>query len=704
MSIFDSIFRKKQITDTQDLDKSPQTERPFEVISAALESWKNGDMAMAEKLFEKGIGAYKRVEPDGVDYALGRYGAFLLAQRRTDEAQKILEQAISHKTDIPAIWFDYIRLIVDRYDLEALKSTIEKMSASLHQRVEQEFLLSHARRVQREGKLEFAEAIVRWVIDLSIKMNNNKDRWAAIGDLGNILEQAGRLDEAMKLWNEAFNEGSADTTTADRLSMHLERAKDYAGANTIIREALTRGFPANVEESLRKRLLRCESKIEGKKTKKPLDITAYSIRFGIGLFQQVFQLRLKSGVRDLELLGPSARCLLVSKESSTIIDIDIASGEEVNRIEGLPVLDDTKFAPNRYGISIKRTAAIGKGPTLLTFLDANCRVARETSVPNATSEIALGPNMWYVGCRNGHLYAFSFEGKSLWSWETPGAREYNDNEYFRPCPYYVVSNQSFAAIGSMANIYAVDASGRTCWHQALPNEKQTRWEYTIPLKGSAGGREAYRILGIPIKASREEVKSAYHRLALLTHPDRNPFDPNSTAKFQEIQGAYEHIISGSAVTGERQEVTLSIEIQGVGPLVSFLGANAESVVAGSSQGRLYLFNSKGQMREARILGDGAVLATLNLDGSLGAAYCDNTLFFFKAGKIVNAAEVPESPYSLLMFGDDVVLRRKNHLQVMDAYGRLLWEVEFSKSITGIAMRDDILICAAGVLAAFRRQK
>jgi hypothetical protein len=139
-------------------------------------------------------------------------------------------------------------------------------------------------------------------------------------------------------------------------------------------------------------------------------------------------------------------------------------------------------------------------------------------------------------------------------------------------------------------------------------------------------------------------------------------------------------------------------------MVSFLGANAESVVAGSSQGRLYLFDSKGQIRESRILGEGAVRATLNPDGSLGAAYCDNTLLFFKAGKIINAAEVSDLPYSLLMFGDQIVLRKKNHLQIMDTYGRLLWEVEFSKNITGVAIHDDILICAAGVLAAFRRRK
>jgi len=704
MSIFDSIFRKKQITNTQDLNKSSQTERPFEVISAALESWKNGDMAKAEKLFDKGIGAYKRVEPGGVDYALGRYGAFLLAQRRTDEAQKILEQAINHKTDIPAIWFDYLRLIVDRSDLEALKRTIEKMTASLNQRVEQELLLSHARRVQREGKLEFAEAIARWVIDLSIKESNNKGRWAAIGDLGNILENAGRLNEAIKLWNEAFNEGSTDTTTADRLSMHLERAKDYAGASTIIRVALTRGFPANVEESLRKRLLRCESKIEGRKVNKSSDIAAYSIRFGNEFMEQVFQHRLKSGVRDLELLGSFVRCLLVTKESSTIVDIDIASGTEVRRIEGLPLLDDTQFAPNCWGISLKRTAAIGKGPTLLTFLDANGQVAKEASVPDATSEIALGPNIWYVGCRNGCLYAFSLEGKSLWSWETPGSREYNDNQYFRPCPYYVVSNQSFAIIGSIGNIYAIDPTGHTRWHQALPNERQTRWEYTIPLESRFDSHNDYKILGVSVNAPHKAIKSAYRRLALLTHPDRNPLDPNTTSNFQEIQGAYEHIISGTAALGEKSGITFSIEIQGMGPMVSFLGANAESVVAGSSQGRLYLFDSKGQIRESRILGEGAVRATLNPDGSLGAAYCDNTLLFFKAGKIINAAEVSDLPYSLLMFGDQIVLRKKNHLQIMDTYGRLLWEVEFSKNITGVAIHDDILICAAGVLAAFRRRK
>jgi hypothetical protein len=40
---------------------------------------------------------------------------------------------------------------------------------------------------------------------------------------------------------------------------------------------------------------------------------------------------------------------------------------------------------------------------------------------------------------------------------------------------------------------------------------------------------------------------------------------------------------------------------------------------------------------------------------------------------------------------------------MDADGQMLWVVEFSKSIAGAAAHGDTLVCAAGVLAAFRRR-
>ena len=682
--------------------------RPFDIIAEALQAWQADDARRAERLFEQGIDAYERREPDDVDFALGRYGAFLLDQDRKDDAARIFELAIERKTDIPAIWSDYIQLVADRHEVKPFKQSIEQMAASVKYRVEPNFILAHARRADRDGATNFAEAVAGWVVERATREGDKEGRWVALGELGRIREHAGRLDEAVKLWRDAFDEGSRDADTAGRLSMHLERAKDYAGAKEVIHEALGRGLPASVEESLRKRLIRCEEKTadaRATKTRKGADMASYSIRCGSTVFEPIFQVRLKPSIRHFEMVGQVARCLIVSKELSKLVDIDLATGAEVRRIENLPALGDTWFCPDGRGIGIRRTAAVGQGPTLLRFLDAEGRVASESSVPDATSEIALGPDVWYVGCRNGLLYAFGFDGRQRWAWETPGSENYEGDAYFRPCPYFVASRQSFAAVSSMGDIYAVGPDGGTIWHSTLPNERQTRWEFTIPLEGHQGSQEAYDILGLPFEAPREKVKSAYRRLALATHPDRNPKDNDAAAKFRLIQGAYERILAGPGAGGTTAAgITMSIEIQGFGPIASFVSANAAGVVVGSSQGRLYLFDGSGRLCEARVLGDGPVRAALRYDGTVGAAWCSDALLFFKENKIVNAAEVLDWPRALTMLDDDVVLWRGNDLQVMDAFGRLLWYVEFSKTVTGVAVHGDTLVCAAGVLTAFRRRR
>jgi len=511
----------------------------------------------------------------------------------------------------------------------------------------------------------------------------------------------------VNMWRVAFDEGSRDPDTAGRLSMHLERAKDYVASMEVIREALSRGLPASAEESLRKRLARCESKTAGKapsKASKP-DVAAYSVRRGSTLFEPIFQTRLKLSIKDLELIGNTARCLLASKESSTLVDIDLVNGSEVRRIDNLPPLGDTWFTPDGRGIGTRRTGAIGQGPTLLTFIDAEGCVAAKSSVPDATSEIALGPDVWYVGCRNGLLYAFGFDGRQRWAWETPGSRDYEENAYFRPCPYFVASKQSFAVVASMGNIFAVSPNGKTLWHATLPNERQTRWEFTIPLQRGRGNEEPYGILGLPLNAPRDQVKSAYRRLALATHPDRNPGDDAAADKFRLIQGAYERILAAPPASGASPAgITVSIEFPGLGPTASFVAANAAGVLVGSSQGRLYVFNGNGTLREARVLGDGAVRAALRPDGTVGAAWCSDALVFFKENKIVNAAEALDWPRALTMLGDDVVLWRGNEVKVLDADGHSLWSVEFSKSITGVAAHGGTLVCAAGVLTAFRRRR
>ena len=51
-------------------------------------------------------------------------------------------------------------------------------------------------------------------------------------------------------------------------------------------------------------------------------------------------------------------------------------------------------------------------------------------------------------------------------------------------------------------------------------------------------RDFYDVLGVGKNASPEELKSAYRKLAVKYHPDKNPDDKASEDKFKEAGEAY----------------------------------------------------------------------------------------------------------------------------------------------------------------------
>ncbi len=114
------------------------------------------------------------------------------------------------------------------------------------------------------------------------------------------------------------------------------------------------------------------------------------------------------------------------------------------------------------------------------------------------------------------------------------------------------------------------AEGLPAWRPADPAGPRGRERL-----GGTVADELYKTLGVSKKASDEEIKKAYRKLARKYHPDRNPDDAAAEEKFKEVPGAYDALSDPE----KRKEYDAG------GPFAGFGGGQA-AVRPGRRPGRL----------------------------------------------------------------------------------------------------------------------
>jgi len=93
----------------------------------------------------------------------------------------------------------------------------------------------------------------------------------------------------------------------------------------------------------------------------------------------------------------------------------------------------------------------------------------------------------------------------------------------------------------------------------------------------------YKILGVDKKASAEDIKKAYRKLALKYHPDKNPGNKEAEEKFKKMSEAYAVL---SNITARKIYFAILISIKfSVILVLAFLAEGQEDVLTRTSSRR-----------------------------------------------------------------------------------------------------------------------
>jgi len=355
------------------------------------------------------------------------------------------------------------------------------------------------------------------------------------------------------------------------------------------------------------------------------------------------------------------------------------------------------------------SSPVGRGPSQLRlFAASSSEPLRTIELPDAVSGVAEAPFGWYVGCRDGFLYALGRSGNLLWRWQTPGASAFRSagpgEVYFRPCPYRLASNGHSALVGWFGSVWSVGPDGETEWGLRL-QELSDRHVTEVRPRGRHDAAAA--ALGVPAHASPHEIKRAYRRAVKAAHPDLHPDDATAAARFRRLQEAYESLTGQRAATGNGDGGCVLRFSFPSAATVSFLDVVDDDWLVGSGDGTLLRLTSEGRLVARVRIGIGALFCVRDPSQQV-VAFCSYpvafppppNLWFVDADAPVRLPDQYPWPDHLLgSYGSYLLAHRPRgrDLGLIDESGQLSVELRCPRAITSICVAEGALVLAAGAL-------
>ena len=651
----------------------------------------------AEAALRAGFRAAERRGPPHQAVAFGALAQFLLEEDRPEDAEHEIQAALAIVPDDVNLLRSLWRALHLKRDASGV---VEVMLHEFKVRNQPSggwpVLCWLADLTAREGEPEFAEELARQAVERARSDENAEAHWLAVGILGRVIERADRTSEAIEVWQSAFERGSRDPLTVNRLSMHLERQRKLVEAVTVVEQAIEQPLPSDVEDQLRKRLERCRARLEKRSRR---DIPAFSVRTGEREMRLLAQARVSPAVRKLHTAGAIGRSWSLRRNAGVWTKWAIESAAVLERRDDLPRLRTLEFAADGHAIGAAQTGPVDECVTDLGFLSPDGDLVGTNQLPNGLSQISGNSSgSWFVGCRDGGLYAYSVRGEHLWTWQVPGSENYSGYRYWRPCPFVVAADDQGALVASFDSVYRITNEGELQWSFNLAAQVPQ----TSGLPASPAPLAAYTELGLPVSADAETVKAAYRQRAMATHPDRNPHLAGAAEQFQRVHRAYETIMATNQADLVDFEIEFEVSFDPLPRSVTSLLISEGLAHIGTFNGRLYSLDANGVVIEARALGQGPVVIYEDTEQRLVAARCDDQLFRFKGLTPLAFAEHRELLDGAGAFGEGLYVWRDKRIGVLDSAGREIWSAEFPTTINAVAANEDRLVVAGGVVAALRR--